>query len=101
MGQKMLPPLREKMKRMSFEETDNMVWSGVEKEIAQWCRKDVVYDEITEEEIEEIWRREDSSDDETIRLNGKYVWELPSACATSSTHTRTSSASLRLVNTEL
>ena len=47
-----------KVKRMLFEEIDNMVWSGGEKEIAQWCKLNKVYDEITEEEIEEIWKRE-------------------------------------------
>ena len=31
-------------------------------------------DEITEEEIEEIWKREEPIE-EPIRLNGKYVWE--------------------------
>ena len=65
-----------KIRRMLFEETDNMIWSGVEKELAQWCKKNKVYDEITEDEIEEIWKREeDPNDDEPIRLNGKYVWE--------------------------
>ena len=64
-----------KIRRMLFEETDNMIWSGVEKELAQWCKKNIVYDEITEEEIEEIWNRKDSDDDEPIRLNGKHVWE--------------------------
>ena len=34
-----------------------------------------VYDQITEEEIEEIWNRESPEDDEPIRFNGKYVWE--------------------------
>ena len=63
-----------KVKRMLYEETDNMIWSGDEKETAQWCQRNKVYDEITEREIEEIWRREDPSDDEPIRLNGKYVW---------------------------
>ena len=33
-----------------------------------------MYDEITEAEIEEIWQRE-GLEEETIRLNGKYVWE--------------------------
>ena len=51
-----------------------MVWSGDEKEIARWCKRNKVYDEITEKEIEEIWNRDDP-DDEPIRLNGKYVWE--------------------------
>ena len=30
---------------------------------------------ITEEEIEEIWHRETPDEDESIRLNGKYVWD--------------------------
>ena len=34
-----------------------------------------VFDEITENEIEEIWKEEDLSDNEPIRLNGKNVWE--------------------------
>ena len=63
------------VKRKLFEEIDNMVWSGDEKEITQWCKRNKVYDEITDAEIEEIWREEDLSDDEPIRLNGKYVWE--------------------------
>ena len=60
---------------MLFEETDNMVCSGPEKEITKWCKTNKVFDEITEKEIEEIWNREDPDDDENIRLNGKYVWE--------------------------
>ena len=64
-----------KVKRMLFEETDNMVWSGKEKEISSWYEDNKVYDEITEAEIEEIWKREGPDDDEPIRLNGKYVWE--------------------------
>ena len=60
-----------KVKRLLYEVTDNLIWSGCEKEIAQWCKKDVVNDEITEQEIEEIWIKEDPSDDEHIRLNGK------------------------------
>ena len=35
----------------------------------------MVYDEITDDEIEEIWKRE-SPDEEDVRLNGKYVWEV-------------------------
>ena len=62
------------VKRMMFEEIDNMVWSGDEKAIAQWCKKNKVFDEITDAAIEEI-RREDLSDDEQIRLNGKFAWE--------------------------
>ena len=60
---------------MLFVEIDNMVWSGSESEITKWCSKNKVYDEITEEEIEEIWQREDPDDGEPVRLNGKYVWE--------------------------
>ena len=62
-----------KVKRMLFEEIDNTVWSGREKEITQWCKTNKVFDEITEKEIEVIWNREDPDDDENIRLNGKYV----------------------------
>ena len=64
-----------KVRRMLYEETDNMMRSGNQKEIAAWCKKNKVYDEITEEEIEEIWQREVSDDDEPVRLNGKYVWK--------------------------
>ena len=64
-----------KVKRMLFEEIDNMVWSGREKEVSRWCDLNKVYDEITETEIGEIWQRECPDEDETIRLNGKYVWE--------------------------
>ena len=46
-----------KVKRILFEEIDNVVWSGDEKEIAQWCKRNKVYDEITDAEIEEIWQR--------------------------------------------
>ena len=63
-----------KAKRMMFEEIDNMVWSGRDEGIAKWCNENKVFDEITEDEIEEIWNREDGGD-EPIRLNGKYVWE--------------------------
>ena len=30
---------------------------------------------ITEDEIMEIWERQDQDDEEPVRLNGKYVWE--------------------------
>ena len=52
-----------------------MVWSGNENEITGWCNRNKVYEEITENEIEEIWRSETKDDGEAIRLNGKYVWE--------------------------
>ena len=64
-----------RVKRMLFEEIDNMVWSGRQKEIAAWCKTNKVYDEITETEIDEIWKREGPDEFEPIRLNGKYVWE--------------------------
>ena len=47
-----------KVKRMLFEEIDNVVWSGDVKEIAQWCKRNKVFDEITPNEIEEIWQSE-------------------------------------------
>ena len=58
-----------------FEGIDNVVWSKSHKEITEWCKRYKVYDQITNEEIEEIWRRETSDDYEAVRLNGKYVWE--------------------------
>ena len=64
-----------KAKRMLFEEIDNMVWSGRDEGIVRWCSENKVYDEITEEEIEEIWNREDPDEDEPTRLNWKFVWE--------------------------
>ena len=63
-----------KVKRKLFEAIDNMAWSGDEEKVSQWCKKNVVFDEITEEEIEDILNRE-GPDEEPIRLNGKYVWE--------------------------
>ena len=64
-----------KVKRTLFEEIDNRVWSGDEKEISRWCQQNKVFDEITETEIEEIWRRVETDEEEPVRLNGKYVWE--------------------------
>ena len=43
--------------KMLYEEIDNMIWSGSEREITKWCLTNKVYDEITEDEIEEIWQR--------------------------------------------
>ena len=37
--------------------------------------KTKVFDEITDEEIAEIWQREGPEEDEHIRLNWKFVWE--------------------------
>ena len=64
-----------KVKRMLYEEIDNVVWSGSEKEIVRWCKDNKVYDDITEEEIEEMWKADTQDTREDIRLNGKYVWE--------------------------
>ena len=64
-----------KVKRMLYEEIDNKVWKGDEKEVQRWCERNKVYDQITEAEIVEIWKREWPAEDETIRLNGKYVWD--------------------------
>ena len=61
-------------KRMLFGEIDNIVWSGKEGLITEWSKKNKVYDEITEDEIEELWNQETPGEDEPIRLNGKYVW---------------------------
>ena len=52
-----------------------MVWSQEGSEVKRWCKRNKVYDEITEDEIQEIWSREDTDEGEAIRLNGKYVWE--------------------------
>ena len=62
-----------RVKRMIFGETDNIVWSGKNGVISKWCKRNKVYDEITDVEIEELWNRETPGDDEAIRLNGKYV----------------------------
>ena len=64
-----------KVKRLLYAETDNMIWNESESEIAKWCRRNKISDEITDDEMMEICRREDRDDDEPVRLNGKYVWE--------------------------
>ena len=74
-GQRCSHHFSKKVKRTMFEEIDNMVWSVSVKVITSWCKRNKVYDEITEEEIKEIWQREDPENGEDIRLNGKYVWE--------------------------
>ena len=74
-GKKANNLLAKKTKRIIYEEIDNMVWNGSEKEIGEWCKRNKVFDEITGEEIEEIWKRDQGENDEAIRLNGKYVWE--------------------------
>ena len=60
---------------MLYEGIDNIVWSGEEEEIVECCKRNKVYDEITDGEIEEIWRKVCPEDVENVRLNGKYVWE--------------------------
>ena len=60
---------------MFYEAIDNLVWTGCEDLISQWCKRNKVCDQITDAEIEEIWKREGPDKDEQIRLNGKYVWE--------------------------
>ena len=64
-----------KTKRWLFETIDNMIWSGSNEEMSSWCKRNKIYDEITDEEIEEIWKAEIQDAGEDIRLNGKYVWE--------------------------
>ena len=56
-----------KVKRMLYDEIDNMVWSGSEIEVSRWCKRNKVYDEITEKEIEEIWNRDNLETEENIR----------------------------------
>ena len=86
---------------MLYEEIDNMVWNGDEKEVSQWCERNKVYDVITEAENREIWQIEDPAEDETVRLNGKYVWETAKReSATSSMDIKTSSTSRHLANTD-
>ena len=51
---------------MSFEEIDIVVLSGSDEGIVKWRREDYVNDEITDEETEEIWNREDRDEDEPI-----------------------------------
>ena len=63
-----------KLRRLLYEEIDNIVWSDERKVVSQWCKRNKIYDEITEDEIEEIWEREEPGR-EVVRLNVKYVWE--------------------------
>ena len=73
-GRRATNSFTKKVKRMLFEEIDNIIWSRREEAITQWCKRNTVCDEITEdEEIAEIWQRETPDDEETVRLNGKYV----------------------------
>ena len=90
-----------RVKKTLFQEVDNRVWSGAEKEVSLWCKKNKVYDEITEDEIQEIWMNETPDDGESIRLNGKYVWETAKRVCNNINATSTSSKSLHLENTEL
>ena len=54
------------MRRLLFEEIDNMIWGGSDDEIMRWCNENKVYDEITEKENEEIWMRQDPVECETV-----------------------------------
>ena len=63
-----------KVRRMLYEEIDNMTWSGSETKIVKLCERNKVDDDIAEAEIE-ILMREAPDEDEPIRLNGKFVWE--------------------------
>ena len=77
-----------RVKKTLFQEVDNRVWSGAEKEVSLWCKKNKVYDEITEDEIQEILLMETPDDGESIRLNGKYVCETAKrVCVFINTHT--------------
>ena len=60
---------------MLYEGIDNARWNHEEEEMTKWWKQHKVYDEITESEIEEIWKTERQDNDENVRLNGKYVWE--------------------------
>ena len=82
-----------RVKRMLFGEIDNMIWNGHESEITQWCKRNKVFDEITENEIMEIWMSEEPDDEEAVRLNGKYFRRPQRGCANSSIRTKTSSPS--------
>ena len=87
-----------KVRRMLYEEIDNMTWSGSETKIVKWCEKNKVDDDIAEAEIE-ILMRDAPDEDEPIRLTGKCVWEVQNECVDTSTHTKTSSASRPLKST--
>ena len=100
MGKKIHTTFTKKTKRMWFKETDNMVWNGGESEIASWCRRNKVFDEITEEEIEEIWKRDDPGSEESVRLDGKYVGETAKRVCDNIKAHKTSSVSQRYVNTQ-
>ena len=67
--------LREESEESLYEEIDNIVWSRREEDLSRWCQQNKVFDEITEVEIEEIWRRAEPDQEEPVRLNGKYVWQ--------------------------
>ena len=54
MGKRCSHHFTTKAKRMFFEEIDNMVCSGDQKEISRWCKTNKVYDEITDAEIGDI-----------------------------------------------
>ena len=61
------------MKRLLYEKIDNIVWNGNDKELARWCKQNKVYDEITEEEIQELWNQESPDMETAVRLNGECL----------------------------
>ena len=73
----MRPPLHKESEENWCDEIDNMAWSGAEKEISRWCQQNKVFDEITEAEIEEIWRRVETDEEERVRLNGNTSGSQP------------------------
>lgn len=73
-------------KGMLFGEIDNVIRNEYGSDIAHWCKRNKVYDEMTANEIVEIWMREEP-DDEVIRLNGKHVLETAKrVCEIINTH---------------
>ena len=72
-----------KTRRMLYEEIDNMVWRGNVQEITQWCKNNKVFDEITDDEIEEIRTRESPDEDKPVILNGNVFGMLPGVFVTS------------------
>ena len=86
MGEKMHNPLHKEGEEEAVRGHRQYAWSGDEEKVSQWCKKNKVFDEITEDEIEDIWNRE-GPDEEPNRLNGKYVWETAKkVCGFINTH---------------
>ena len=64
-----------KMKRLLFEKVDIIVRNENGSEVARWCKANKVYDEIDDDEIDEIWKQDRRDDEEQVRLHGKCVLE--------------------------